>query len=267
MDSSTINNTTVVLIELSVSYQDISCHPYFDFWTCWLLCSSAPRLQKWLSLHPWFLPGYSSPCESGIPLKSYEQLALMERNLVQNGMRTSAYFASSFWSGQGCGINMWDKRPAGISWTSAVFSFQSGFTPLHIAAHYGNINVATLLLNRAAAVDFTARVRVLQSDVPSKHLKRFLTLLPQHEEAVRPGGLQGSSPSGKLCFLLFLVHFLACRQVWLFSSRKRKPRSGVGMGVCDKWVTYRRCDVNKHMWKLQAAPASWNFWVCMKWVW
>lgn len=38
------------------------------------------------------------------------------------------------------------------------FIFQSGFTPLHIAAHYGNINVATLLLNRGAAVDFTARV-------------------------------------------------------------------------------------------------------------
>ncbi|EMP40428.1 Ankyrin-3 [Chelonia mydas] len=34
---------------------------------------------------------------------------------------------------------------------------KSGFTPLHIAAHYGNINVATLLLNRSAAVDFTAR--------------------------------------------------------------------------------------------------------------
>lgn len=40
---------------------------------------------------------------------------------------------------------------------------QSGFTPLHIAAHYGNINVATLLLNRGAAVDFMARVSFFRS--------------------------------------------------------------------------------------------------------
>lgn len=41
---------------------------------------------------------------------------------------------------------------------AALSARQSGFTPLHIAAHYGNINVATLLLNRGAAVDFMARV-------------------------------------------------------------------------------------------------------------
>ena len=110
-----MNNKTVVLIELSLSYQDISCHPYFDFWKHWLLCSSAPGLLKWLSLHPWLLPGYSSACEFGISLKSYEQLALTERNLVQNGMWTAAYFASSFLSGQGYGINMSDTGPAGIS--------------------------------------------------------------------------------------------------------------------------------------------------------
>ena len=35
---------------------------------------------------------------------------------------------------------------------------QSGFTALHIAAHYGNVNVATLLLNRGAVVDYEAKV-------------------------------------------------------------------------------------------------------------
>lgn len=44
---------------------------------------------------------------------------------------------------------------------AALSNPQSGFTPLHIAAHYGNINVATLLLNRGAAVDFMARVSLL----------------------------------------------------------------------------------------------------------
>lgn len=86
-----------------------------------------------------------------------------DRNLAQNEMWISAYFASSFISGQGYDINLSDEELAGINWISAVFfSSQSGFTPLHIAAHYGNINVATLLLNRAAAVDFTARVRTHQ---------------------------------------------------------------------------------------------------------
>uniref|UniRef100_A0A3B3YNJ2 Ankyrin 2a, neuronal n=1 Tax=Poecilia mexicana TaxID=48701 RepID=A0A3B3YNJ2_9TELE len=45
---------------------------------------------------------------------------------------------------------------------------QSGFTPLHIAAHYGNVNVSTLLLNRGAAVDFTARNEITPLHVASK---------------------------------------------------------------------------------------------------
>uniref|UniRef100_A0A8C7HFM2 Ankyrin 2 n=1 Tax=Oncorhynchus kisutch TaxID=8019 RepID=A0A8C7HFM2_ONCKI len=44
----------------------------------------------------------------------------------------------------------------------------SGFTPLHIAAHYGNVNVSTLLLNRGAAVDFTARNGITPLHVASK---------------------------------------------------------------------------------------------------
>nr|XP_019955978.1 PREDICTED: ankyrin-2-like isoform X1 [Paralichthys olivaceus] len=45
---------------------------------------------------------------------------------------------------------------------------KSGFTPLHIAAHYGNVNVSTLLLNRGAAVDFTARNGITPLHVSSK---------------------------------------------------------------------------------------------------
>ncbi|KAM6896953.1 ankyrin-3-like [Xenentodon cancila] len=45
---------------------------------------------------------------------------------------------------------------------------ESGFTPLHIAAHYGNINVATLLLNRGAAVDFKAKNDITPLHVASK---------------------------------------------------------------------------------------------------
>uniref|UniRef100_A0A673HYE5 Ankyrin-2-like n=1 Tax=Sinocyclocheilus rhinocerous TaxID=307959 RepID=A0A673HYE5_9TELE len=44
----------------------------------------------------------------------------------------------------------------------------NGFTPLHIAAHYGNVNVATLLLNRGAAVDFTAKNGITPLHVASK---------------------------------------------------------------------------------------------------
>ena len=38
--------------------------------------------------------------------------------------------------------------------------FQSGFTPLHIAAHYGNTAVARLLIDCGADVNFKARVRI-----------------------------------------------------------------------------------------------------------
>uniref|UniRef100_A0A672S0G1 Ankyrin 3 n=1 Tax=Sinocyclocheilus grahami TaxID=75366 RepID=A0A672S0G1_SINGR len=51
---------------------------------------------------------------------------------------------------------------------SKVCLKDSGFTPLHIAAHYGNINVATLLLNRGAAVDFMARNDITPLHVAAK---------------------------------------------------------------------------------------------------
>ena len=35
---------------------------------------------------------------------------------------------------------------------------KSGFTPLHIAAHYGNENIASLLVQKGADVNFLAKV-------------------------------------------------------------------------------------------------------------
>ena len=41
-----------------------------------------------------------------------------------------------------------------------AYDFQSGFTPLHIAAHYGNTNVSNLLIQRGANVNFKAKVLI-----------------------------------------------------------------------------------------------------------
>jgi len=38
---------------------------------------------------------------------------------------------------------------------------QSGFTPLHIAAHYGNTSVGRLLVEKGADVNFKARVCIM----------------------------------------------------------------------------------------------------------
>lgn len=38
---------------------------------------------------------------------------------------------------------------------------KSGFTPLHIAAHYGNENIAVILLDKGADVNFPAKVRLV----------------------------------------------------------------------------------------------------------
>jgi len=44
-----------------------------------------------------------------------------------------------------------------------IYDLQSGFTPLHIAAHYGNTNVAQLLIDKGADVNYKARVSVIIS--------------------------------------------------------------------------------------------------------
>ena len=42
-----------------------------------------------------------------------------------------------------------------------MFNPRSGFTPLHIAAHYGNENIALVLLQRGADVNYSAKVSFL----------------------------------------------------------------------------------------------------------
>ena len=42
-----------------------------------------------------------------------------------------------------------------------MFNLRSGFTPLHIAAHYGNENIALVLLQRGADVNYSAKVRFI----------------------------------------------------------------------------------------------------------
>ncbi|CAK8691077.1 unnamed protein product [Clavelina lepadiformis] len=55
---------------------------------------------------------------------------------------------------------------------------ESGFTALHIAAHYGNVNVGTLLLNRGAIVDFQAKNGITPMHVAAKRgHTRFCSLL------------------------------------------------------------------------------------------
>lgn len=70
----------------------------------------------------------------------------------------------------------------------SLWPLQSGFTPLHIAAHYGNINVATLLLNRGAAVDFRARVRPhnIKLIVILHRIKNGSICLPTHQVYLPP---------------------------------------------------------------------------------
>lgn len=77
---------------------------------------------------------------------------------------------------------------------------QSGFTPLHIAAHYGNINVATLLLNRGAAVDFKARVRTW---TPAEGFRKSGVHSIMNYTGVRTGSFSKCGAWGKPCHTVF----------------------------------------------------------------
>lgn len=57
----------------------------------------------------------------------------------------------------------WDRGAGMLRVFLPTLLCQTGFTPLHIAAHYENLNVAQLLLNRGASVNFTPQVTSLES--------------------------------------------------------------------------------------------------------
>lgn len=57
-----------------------------------------------------------------------------------------------------CETSNFKNAVTNVTYSDSVVSHQTGFTPLHIAAHYENLNVAQLLLNRGANVNFTPKV-------------------------------------------------------------------------------------------------------------
>ena len=56
------------------------------------------------------------------------------------------------------------------SWMLIDWHQQKGFTPLHLAAKYGNIKVARLLLAKEAPVD--AQGKVIAADIERKYKEK-----------------------------------------------------------------------------------------------
>ena len=50
------------------------------------------------------------------------------------------------------------------------FLFQNGFTPLHIAAKYGNLNIAGVLIQHGATIDYKTKVHNLKDAPHSRGL-------------------------------------------------------------------------------------------------
>ncbi|XP_052069483.1 uncharacterized protein LOC127708564 isoform X45 [Mytilus californianus] len=72
---------------------------------------------------------------------------------------------------------------------------KSGFTPLHIAAHYGNINVATLLISKGADVNFRAKNNITPLHVASRWGKdKMVTLLLDNKAVIDEKTRDGLSP-------------------------------------------------------------------------
>ncbi|XP_061181777.1 ankyrin-2-like [Saccostrea echinata] len=72
---------------------------------------------------------------------------------------------------------------------------KSGFTPLHIAAHYGNTNVGSLLIQRGADVNFKAKNNITPLHVASRWGKpNMVTLLLDNKAIVDEKTRDGLTP-------------------------------------------------------------------------
>ncbi|XP_076454790.1 uncharacterized protein LOC143289416 isoform X40 [Babylonia areolata] len=72
---------------------------------------------------------------------------------------------------------------------------KSGFTPLHIASHYGNTNVSTLLIQRGADVNFKAKNNITPLHVASRWGKsNMVQLLLDHKAVIDEKTRDGLTP-------------------------------------------------------------------------
>ncbi|KAL8597428.1 hypothetical protein ACOMHN_050926 [Nucella lapillus] len=72
---------------------------------------------------------------------------------------------------------------------------KSGFTPLHIACHYGNTNVSTLLIQRGADVNFKAKNNITPLHVASRWGKsNMVQLLLDHNAIIEEKTRDGLTP-------------------------------------------------------------------------
>uniref|UniRef100_A0A3B4VG47 Ankyrin 1 n=1 Tax=Seriola dumerili TaxID=41447 RepID=A0A3B4VG47_SERDU len=78
---------------------------------------------------------------------------------------------------------------------SKVLELSTGFTPLHIAAHYENMSVAQLLLNRGANVNFTPKDELtpLHCAARNGHV-RIIEILLEHGAPIQAKTKNGLSP-------------------------------------------------------------------------
>uniref|UniRef100_A0A0L8HBT4 Titin n=1 Tax=Octopus bimaculoides TaxID=37653 RepID=A0A0L8HBT4_OCTBM len=72
---------------------------------------------------------------------------------------------------------------------------KSGFTPLHIAAHYGNVNVGTLLIQKGADVNYKAKNNITPLHVASRWGKsNMVILLLDHDATIEERTRDGLTP-------------------------------------------------------------------------